>query len=63
MPRTEASRLAQAEGVPSIAMPRIGAGYCGLSWKQNRAVSERVFADCPSGLYVYDTFLPCDEAN
>jgi O-acetyl-ADP-ribose deacetylase (regulator of RNase III) len=49
---------ADAEGIASIAMPRIGAGYGGLSWAKMRAVIERVFADWPGTLYVYETYIP-----
>jgi O-acetyl-ADP-ribose deacetylase (regulator of RNase III) len=36
---------ADAEAIQTIAMPRIGVGYGGLSWKKVRAIIERVFAD------------------
>ena len=35
-------RQADAEGITSIAMPRIGVGYGGLSWKKVRAIVEAV---------------------
>jgi O-acetyl-ADP-ribose deacetylase (regulator of RNase III) len=50
--------LADADGVRSIAMPRIGAGYGGLSWKKVRAVIDRVFADWPGTLIVYNEYQP-----
>lgn len=50
--------LADAEGVTSIAIPRIGVGYGGLSWKKVRAIVERVFADWPGRLVVYEEFVP-----
>lgn len=34
---------ADAEGIGSIAMPRIGAEYGGLYWKKVRPIIERVF--------------------
>jgi O-acetyl-ADP-ribose deacetylase (regulator of RNase III) len=37
--------LADAEAITSIAIPRIGVGYGGLSWKKVRAIVEHVFAD------------------
>ncbi|HEV2457299.1 MAG TPA: macro domain-containing protein [Ktedonobacterales bacterium] len=49
---------ADAEGIRSIAMPRIGTGYGGLSWKKVRAVIERVFADWDGVLYVYEEYVP-----
>ena len=51
-------RQADREGVASIAVPRIGAGYGGLSWKKVRAVIEKVFADWPGTLYVYEEYAP-----
>ena len=36
---------AGAEGVTHIAMPRIGVGDGGLSWKKVRAIVEAVFGD------------------
>jgi O-acetyl-ADP-ribose deacetylase (regulator of RNase III) len=53
-------RLAAAESIMSIAMPRIGAGYGGLTWRKVRAIIESVFTGWPGGLYVYDEFVPED---
>ena|SRR5258708_3102620 len=49
---------ADAEHITNIAMPRIGAGYGGLSWKKVRAIIERIFTDWPGTLYVYDKYVP-----
>lgn len=49
---------ADREGITSIAVPRIGSGYGGLSWKKARAIIEKVFADWPGALYVYEEFAP-----
>lgn len=43
--------------ITSIAMPRIGAGYGGLSWKKVRIIIDRVFADWKGDLYVYDEYV------
>jgi O-acetyl-ADP-ribose deacetylase (regulator of RNase III) len=51
-------RQAAREGIPSIAIPRIGAGHGGLSWKKVRAIIEGVFADWPGTLYVYEEYAP-----
>jgi O-acetyl-ADP-ribose deacetylase (regulator of RNase III) len=51
-------RQADRAGVRSIAVPRIGAGYGGLSWKKVRAVVEQVFGDWPGTLYVYEEYVP-----
>lgn len=53
---------ADAEGIASIAMPRIGAGHGGLSWANVRVVIERVFADWTGSLYVYETFQASSHA-
>lgn len=50
--------LADKEGISSIAIPRIGVGYGGLSWKKVRAIIERVFADWHGRLVVYEEFVP-----
>jgi len=51
--------LADAEGVRSIAMPRIGAGYGGLSWRRVRgAIVERVFTGWEGVLCVYEVYVP-----
>jgi O-acetyl-ADP-ribose deacetylase (regulator of RNase III) len=50
--------LADAEGVRSIAVPRIGVGYGGLSWKKVRPIVERVFGDWPGTLVVYEEYAP-----
>lgn len=54
--------LADAEGIPSIAIPRIGVGYGGLSWKNVRAIVERIFTDWPGTLYVYEEYTPATQA-
>lgn len=47
---------ADVEGIRSVAMPRIAAGYGGLSWKKVRAQIESGFADWPGMLYVYEEY-------
>ncbi len=49
---------ADAEGLTRIAMPRIGVGYGGLSWKKVRAIVEAVFGDWDGTLVVYEEFVP-----
>ena len=53
----EMRRQADAEGVASIAMPRIGVGYGGLSWKKVRAIVEAVLGDWPGLVVVYEEFV------
>lgn len=50
--------LADAEGVDSIAIPRIGVGYGGLSWKKVRAIIEQLFDDWSGTLVVYEEYVP-----
>jgi O-acetyl-ADP-ribose deacetylase (regulator of RNase III) len=57
---TEMRAQADAAAIPSIAMPRVGAGLGGLSWNKCRAIIERAFLDWPGNLYVYDAFVPED---
>lgn len=53
----KAMRAAADEaGFTSVAMPRIAAGYGGLSWKKVRALIDATFADWPGTLYVYEEF-------
>ncbi|VTU00330.1 Appr-1-p processing domain protein OS=Myxococcus sp. (contaminant ex DSM 436) GN=A176_01753 PE=4 SV=1: Macro [Gemmataceae bacterium] len=47
---------ADAVGVASIAMPRIAAGYGGLSWKKVKVLIETVFGDWTGSVYVYEEF-------
>ncbi len=47
---------ADQAGIWTLAMPRIAAGYGGLSWKKVRALIESVFADWSGTLYVYEEF-------
>lgn len=54
----ELRTVADAAGIRSIAMPRIAAGYGGLSWKKVRAQIEACFADWSGVLYVYEEFKP-----
>lgn len=48
--------LAEAEAVYSIAAPRIGAGYGGLSWKKLQPIFFAIFADWPGDFYLYETY-------
>jgi O-acetyl-ADP-ribose deacetylase (regulator of RNase III) len=48
--------VADAEGIRSIAVPRIAAGYGGLSWKRVRAIIDAAFADWAGTLYVYEEY-------
>jgi O-acetyl-ADP-ribose deacetylase (regulator of RNase III) len=50
-------RKAGEEGITSIAIPRIGTGYGGLSWKKVRAVIERVFENWGGTLYVFEEYV------
>ena len=52
---------AEAEGITSIAMPRIGAGMGGLSWKKVRDVIDRALGDWAGTVYVYETYVPESE--
>lgn len=49
---------ADEEDIRSIAVPRIGAGYGGLSWKEVRPIVEHVFNEWSGTLYVYEQFVP-----
>ena len=51
-------RRADAEGVTRIAMPRIGVGYGGLSWKKVRAIIEEMLGGWKGTVYVYEEFGP-----
>jgi O-acetyl-ADP-ribose deacetylase (regulator of RNase III) len=50
--------LADMESVRSIALPRIGVGYGGLSWRRMREIIERVFSGWEGALYVYEEYVP-----
>jgi O-acetyl-ADP-ribose deacetylase (regulator of RNase III) len=54
---------ADREGIATIAIPRIGTGYGGLSWRKVRAVIEKAFADWPGTLYVYEEYAPEAEGD
>jgi O-acetyl-ADP-ribose deacetylase (regulator of RNase III) len=51
-------KLADEENLRSISMPRIGAGYGGLSWKKCRVIIEQIFNDWDGELYVYEEYVP-----
>ena len=51
---------ADGEGVTSIAVPRIGVGYGGLSWKKVRAIVEKVFGDWHGKFIVYEQYVAED---
>jgi O-acetyl-ADP-ribose deacetylase (regulator of RNase III) len=60
---TSMQEQADHEGILKIAVPRIGAGYGGLSWSKVRAIIENVFADWPGTLYVYEEYAPEEAAS
>ncbi len=49
---------ADIEGITSIAVPRIGAGYGGLKWGKVREVVEKVFEKWSGDLFVYEGYQP-----
>jgi O-acetyl-ADP-ribose deacetylase (regulator of RNase III) len=49
---------ADAADIQSIAIPRIAAGYGGLSWKKVKVLIENVFSDWSGILSVYEEFQP-----
>lgn len=49
--------VADSERISTIAVPKIGAGLGGLSWEGVQEVVERVFAEWPGTLYVYEKYL------
>ncbi len=46
--------IASEEGLVSIAMPQIGSGYGGLSWKKVRGI---VFEN-RRGMLIYEEYVP-----
>ena len=51
-------RQAYEEGIRTVAIPQIGTGYGGLSWKKVRTIIEQVFDDWSGMLYVYEEYVP-----
>ncbi|MDR3638334.1 MAG: macro domain-containing protein [Isosphaeraceae bacterium] len=54
---------ADGEGVTRIAIPRIGVGYGGLSWKKVRAIVDVEFRDWPGTLIVYEEYVPDESVS
>jgi O-acetyl-ADP-ribose deacetylase (regulator of RNase III) len=50
----EAVRIAESKVIPLIGMPRIGAGYGGLQWRDVRLLLESVGAESSVLLVVYE---------
>lgn len=51
-------QLADQEAIRTIAMPPIGSGYGGLSWRKVKAIIERIFVEWPGTLYIYEEHVP-----
>jgi O-acetyl-ADP-ribose deacetylase (regulator of RNase III) len=51
-------RQADEDGIKTVAIPRIGTGYGGLSWKKVHTIIERIFDDWSGMLYVYEKYDP-----
>ncbi len=49
---------ADVEGITSIAVPKIGAGYGGLRWDKVRNLIERLFEKWSGDLFVYEDYEP-----
>ena len=62
-PTGDAGGQADAQDITRIAIPRIGVGYGGLSWRKVRAIVETVFGDWPGTLIVYEEFVPGEADN
>jgi O-acetyl-ADP-ribose deacetylase (regulator of RNase III) len=45
-------------GIRTIAVPQIGTGYGGLSWKKVRAIIEQLFVNWSRTLYIYGEYVP-----
>lgn len=44
-------------GLERIAIPQIGTGYGGLSWKKVRSIIEEIFSDWERTLFVYEEYI------
>jgi O-acetyl-ADP-ribose deacetylase (regulator of RNase III) len=44
--------------IRTLAIPRIGTGYGGLSWNKVRPIIDRVFGRWRGTLYVYEEYVP-----
>ncbi len=53
----------EAEGITSLALPRIAAGLGGLSWGEVKSLLDEIFADLPLPVFVYQEYLPGVEAQ
>jgi O-acetyl-ADP-ribose deacetylase (regulator of RNase III) len=47
-------KKANREGIMSIAIPRIGVGYGGLSWNKVRGIIEKMLGGWKGTVYVYE---------
>jgi O-acetyl-ADP-ribose deacetylase (regulator of RNase III) len=52
----ETRSIADRVGITTIAIPRIAAGYGGLSWKKGRAIVKAVFDDWQGMLFVNEEY-------
>jgi len=50
--------MADVENITSIAIPRIGVGYGGLSWRKVRVIIERVCGSWTGTLIAYEEYVP-----
>lgn len=57
------ARRCEAEGVTSLALPRLAAGLGGLAWEEVRAILEEAFAELPIPVHVYEEYLPGVQAE
>ena len=53
----------EAEGITSVAMPRIGAGLGGLEWHEVKALINDVLSDLPLDVVVYEEYVKGVEAD
>jgi O-acetyl-ADP-ribose deacetylase (regulator of RNase III) len=54
---TQMRAIADREEITRIAIPRIGVGFGGLSWKKVKAIIEKTFNDWKGELVVYEQFI------
>ncbi|MEM7168042.1 MAG: macro domain-containing protein [Planctomycetota bacterium] len=52
----------ETEGFSSVALPRLATGVGGLDWSEVEPLVQRHLADQPFEVFVYETYVPSQQA-
>jgi O-acetyl-ADP-ribose deacetylase (regulator of RNase III) len=56
-------KLIKAEGLSSVALPRLATGVGGLEWEEVQPLVSNQLSDVDANIYVYHRYIPGKKAT